>query len=83
MLGWCIMSNMNTSTLFSLNWSDIAKGLVMAVLGAVLTALYQGLIAGTPLNVEQFLLVGATAGLSYVIKNFFSDSSGKVFGKIG
>lgn len=77
------MSNMNTSTLFSLNWSDIAKGLVMAVLGAVLTALYQALIAGTPINVEQFLLVGGTAGLSYIIKNFFSDSSGKVFGKIG
>lgn len=74
---------MNTSKLFSLNWADLAKGLVMAVIGAVLTAAYQALSIGGPIDLKAMATVALLAGLAYIIKNFFSDSQGKVFGAIG
>lgn len=73
----------NTSTLFHLNWADIAKGLVTAVIGAVLTAGYQALSVGGPIDFKAMGTVALLAGLSYIIKNFFSDSQGRVLGAIG
>ncbi len=71
------------SKLFTLGWSDIGKGLVMYVLGAVLTALYEALNTGMAVNFHSMLIVGGLSALSYIIKNFFSTPDGKVLGKIG
>ncbi len=68
------------STLFSLNWRDAVKGIIIAVLAAILTGLYQALASQAVIDPKQLLIVGATAGLSYIIKNFFSDSSDKLGG---
>lgn len=74
---------MNTSELFHLNWADFSKGIIMAVIGAILTAAYQALSVGGPISIQAMLTVGLLAGLGYIIKNFFSDDEGRVFGKIG
>ena len=68
------------STLFKLDLKDLAKGLVVAVLSAILTGLYQALNAQAIIDPKQLLLIGATAGVGYLIKNFFTDSSGKLGG---
>lgn len=70
------------SKLFTLNVRDFIKGLVMAVIGAVLTGLYQAVAAGMTPDIRSMLTVGALAGLSYLIKNLFTTSDGKVFGAI-
>lgn len=82
---------MNTSKMFTLNVSDFLKALVMAVLsGAVLPV---AVMLQTPgFNILQanwqavgsIALTGALTGfVGYLVKNFFSDSSGKVLGAIG
>lgn len=70
------------SNLFKLNWRDVLLGLVMAVIGAILTAIYQALLNGGVISLQTIGTVGLLAGLSYIIKNFFSDDTGKVLGKI-
>lgn len=65
----------------SLNIMDLAKGLIMVMLGFILTTIYQAIDAGTILWTWAFfkpiLLGGATAGLGYLIKNFFTNSAGQ------
>lgn len=81
---------MNTK-LFSIDIKDVTKALVMAVLsGAVLpvSAIIQtpGFDFATANWDAIFSLAinGAVAGfVSYLVKNFFSDEQGKVFGHIG
>lgn len=77
------------SKLFQLTSSDAVKGLVMAVIGAVLTFLEQFFATGanfTAIDWLQVLNVALVAGIGYLVKNFFSDKDGAVvtpFGKIG
>lgn len=78
---------MNTSDLFKLNGSDFAKGLVVAVLAAVLGSIQAGL-SGHGLDFASYnwgsiLDIAVTAGIGYLAKNFISDSSGRVLGAIG
>lgn len=79
------------SGIFKLDWQDISKGIVMAVLAGF--ALPVAAAFQTPgfdifsANWGQILTLaenGAAIGfVTYLIKNFFSDSSGKVLGSIG
>ena len=75
------------SKLFSLNSSDYAKGLVVAVLAAVFA--YLSSLLSNPnfdlMTVDwgSLMKVAITAGIAYLGKNFFSTSDGKVLGKIG
>ena len=72
------------SKLFTLSSNDFLKGLIVAVLAAVVTAL------GHALNAPAFdfvtydwgtlVTVGLTAGLSYLSKNFLTTESGKFGG---
>jgi len=65
-----------------INWQDLLRGLVVAVIGAVLTALLPVIQAGalpTKAQVVAALTVGLTAGLSYVIKNFLTNSKDQMF----
>lgn len=66
---------MKTSNLFSVDWQDITKGFVIAVVGAVLTAIQNVVSAGSfDLKWSQIGSVAATAGISYLLKNFFTSS---------
>jgi hypothetical protein len=64
-----------TSGLYSINWKDFLKGLLVAALTTPLTTLYTSLQAGS-FNVDwkALGLVAAAGGLSYVLKNFFTPS---------
>jgi hypothetical protein len=69
------METKTTSQQFSVNWADAGKGLVVAVITAVLTALLPILESGTfDINWKQILIVGATAGVGYLLKNFFTPT---------
>lgn len=71
------------SNLFSLNGADVVKGIIMAFLGGAVTALYQALSTNMAVSLESVATVGLITALSYIIKNFFSDSEGRVLGKLG
>jgi len=69
--------------ILTLGWEDVGKGLLMAVLGAVLGVLY------TMLN-DNGTIVWATvehaaelAGVTYLVKNFFENNNGSFLGVVG
>lgn len=68
-----------------LNWMDALKGFIVAVIGAILTAVYQALQAGmiqfTWVFWQPIVLTGVGAGIAYLIKNIFSNSAGEPFKK--
>jgi hypothetical protein len=70
------------SNLFSLAYQDWLKGFLVAVIGAVLTALEQVLNSSgfSGISWQHIALVGITAGIAYLIKQFFTDSNGVAFG---
>lgn len=68
-----------------LGLSDFTKGLLVAVVAAVLTVLYDALSKGltmTWINLRPVLLsaagVGMTAGIAYVLKNLGTGSGGQL-----
>ena len=67
---------MKTSSLFSLNWNDLFKGLLVAVGGAVLAAIQTSLSAGSlTFDWKTIGGVAGAAGISYLVKNFFTPAS--------
>ncbi len=68
------------SNLFNLNWKDFFKGLVMAIITAALTLVYQLLQAGSVIDWNQVGLVSITAALAYILKNLGSDNQGNPLG---
>lgn len=70
------MATTTTSKMYSINWNDAGKGLIMAVGMAVATAITQA-ISTTPivLDWKAIGIVGASAALVYLIKNFFTPSA--------
>lgn len=67
-------STTTTSGQFSLNIKDIVKGLILAVISAVLTALLPLLQAGDfKMNWALIGTVAATTAVSYLLKNFFQE----------
>ena len=82
---------MNLSNLFGLNVKDFFNGLITAVIGALVTylfgvfqALYQLAITGQAFKItvdfQSMIVIGVFAGLSYIVKRYFSDSTGTVLG---
>jgi len=70
------------STLFNLNSTDFLKGLIMAVLSSVITVVYQTVEAGS--LVFDWKAIGTmalTSAIAYIMKNLFTNSTGKFFGK--
>lgn len=66
---------MKTSSLFSLNLQDFAKGLIVAVGGAVIAAIQSSIQAGSlTFNWRVIGSVALAAGLSYLGKNFFTPA---------
>lgn len=74
---------MKNAPLYSLAWKDLAKGFILAVITIILTGLVTSLSAGKLPDLatfEQLCLVGLSAGGSYLIKNFLTDSNDKFVG---
>ena len=73
------------SKLFSLNLTDALKGFIMAVIGALLGAVYaaiqQGGLTFTWAFWQPILYTALAAGISYLIKNFLTNSSNQPFTK--
>ncbi len=69
------------STFLSLNLRDFIKGLVLAVLAAVIAYAYEAVQAGTLFDIA-FLkssgMVALSAVLAYLVKNLFTNSEGKI-----
>ena len=75
------------SALFRIGKNDLINGLIMAALTPVIVFLASALQApGFDFATFDFLMllkIGLAGGLGYIVKNFFSDQNGKVFGAIG
>lgn len=75
------------SKIFNLNLKDVAKGLAVAVITAVVV--YLGDVLQAPgfdfatFDWGSILNIGLSAGLAYLVKNFFSTNEGKFLGMIG
>jgi hypothetical protein len=71
---------MQRSKFLSLNWRDFLKGLLLAVLAAVLTFVYELIQAGPIVFNKEFLITIGTISLStalaYLLKNLFENSEG-------
>lgn len=65
-----------TNKQYSLNYRDLLRGLLIAVLTAVITSIYEAISQGgfNAIEWKDTLAIGVTAGLSYLIKNFFSPT---------
>ena len=79
------------STIFKLDWNDVSKGLVVAVLTGFLLPIAAAiqspdfnLLTADWHSIVSLAMNGAFVGfVSYITKNFLSDEDGKVFGAIG
>ena len=66
---------MKTSSLFTLDFKDLGKGLLVAVGGAVIAAVETSIQAGSlTLSWKTIGGVALAAGLSYLGKNFFTPA---------
>jgi len=75
------------SAFLKLNSNDFVRGIIVAVLGAVL-AVFQQMLTEHGVDFASYdwgmiFNVAITAGLAYVSKNWLSDEEGKVLGKMG
>jgi hypothetical protein len=70
------------STFLNLNSSDFIKGLLMAVLSSVITVVYQTVEAGSLVfDWKAIGTIALTSALAYIMKNLFTNSTGKLFAK--
>lgn len=68
------------STFFNLNSNDFIKGLIMSVLSSVITVVYQTVEAGSlTFDWKAIGTIALTSGLAYIMKNLFTNSTGKLF----
>lgn len=64
---------MEQSKLFSLNYGDILKGLIMAVGTPVLLIIQQSIANGeVTFNWKQIGMAAIAGGVAYLLKNFFT-----------
>lgn len=69
------MATTQTSSFGTLNWSDLLKGFVVAVLSSVLTTVYTSFQSGSlSFDWKAIGLVAGTSGLGYLIKNLLTPS---------
>lgn len=64
---------MNQSPQFAINWSDVLKGLIMAVGTPVIFIIQQTISSGQlTFNWKQIGMAALSGGVAYLIKNYFS-----------
>ena len=69
------------SKLFNLNFQDVAKAFVVFLRSAFLTSISSALSQGafpTLAELKQAGIVSLTAAISYLIKNFITNSAGQI-----
>jgi hypothetical protein len=70
------------SAFASLNIQDFFKGLIVAILTALVTFLYNTMDSGELVfNWKQIITTSLTASLAYIIKNYLSNSEGSFLSK--
>ena len=74
---------MKNSKFFRLNASDFIKGLVLTLLTALVTGLYELIQSGWVLTFDwitfkPIVMTAVAAALSYLIKNLLTNSDGQV-----
>lgn len=70
------------SPMGTLNVQDFFKGLIIAVLTAVVTFLYGTIDSGQiVLNWKQIAITSLSAALAYIIKNYLTGADGKFLKK--
>jgi hypothetical protein len=70
------------SAFASLNIQDFFKGLIIAILTALVTFLYNTMDSGELVfNWKQIITTSLTASLAYIIKNYLSNSEGSFLSK--
>lgn len=77
---------MNASNFFRLNWFDVLKSFLVAFLAALVTSLTASFESGALPTMPEFLLalkIALIAGVSYLIKNVFTNSDNEVLKKEG
>jgi len=66
---------MKTSEFMTLNWQDLAKGLVIAALTPVLVIIQQSVDAGSlTLNWKSIAMAAIAGGCAYLLKNLFTPA---------
>lgn len=66
------------SKFFTINWRDFIKGLIVAVVTAVLTGLYNIISAGGSITVKSVVVPAVLALIAYLLKNLFTNSEEKI-----
>lgn len=67
---------MKQSPLFTLNWNDALKGLLMAVITPALFLIQQALENGQfTFNWKQIGMAAIAGGVAYLTKNFFTPQA--------
>ena len=65
-----------SSTYLSLNKKDFIKGLVVAVLTAVISVIYTSIESGSlEFNVKSIVIAALSAALAYIMKNALTNSN--------
>ncbi|MGA7720831.1 MAG: hypothetical protein WCA84_06610 [Ignavibacteriaceae bacterium] len=69
------------SKLFSINGLDVLKGFLVAAGTVIITGIYTSLQNGalpTVAVLEQLGTAGLSGGIAYLLKNFFTNSTGQI-----
>lgn len=67
---------MKQSNLFSINWNDVAKGLLMAVITPAIFLIQQAIEnGGFVFDWQKIGMASVAGGVAYIIKNFFTPSA--------
>lgn len=69
------------SQIWTVQVQDFVKGLVVSILTAVLSVFAQ-MIQNGSVDLKQVGISALLAGCAYVLKQFGTDSNGKILGKI-
>ena len=77
-------NNMNKSTFLSLNLRDLINGFIIAFLATALTSVIATLDTGafpSIVEIKSSVVIGLTAGISYILKNVLENSKGELLKK--
>ena len=70
------MATITTSNQFTVSLKDVIKGLIVAVITPVITVIMTSLQAGSlTFDWKAIGITALTAGLAYIIKNFFTPAA--------
>ena len=72
---------MKLSKLFKINLLDLLKGIVIAIISAILGYLYESLSNGKTIRFREIGVVSLTSFLAYITNRFFSNSKGQYLKK--